>query len=45
MRLSSIKVTGFKAIRHAELSELDAQPFTVLTGQNGTGKSTILKAL
>ncbi|MBW5252445.1 AAA family ATPase [Streptomyces sp. P01-B04] len=45
MRVSSIKITGFKAIRHAELSELDAQPFTVLTGQNGTGKSTVLEAL
>jgi AAA domain len=45
VRVSAIKVTNFKAVRHAELSELHAQPFTVLTGQNGTGKSAILEAL
>lgn len=45
LRISGIKVTNFKAVSHAELSELDARPFIVLTGQNGTGKSSILEAL
>ncbi|MFE5563353.1 ATP-dependent endonuclease [Amycolatopsis japonica] len=40
-----MKVTNLKAIRHAELTQLDSQLFTVLTGQNASGKSTLLAAV
>lgn len=45
MRISGIEVTDFKAIRYAKLSDMETQPFTVLVGQNGVGKTAILDAL
>ncbi|NHI08645.1 hypothetical protein STPH2_4010 [Streptomyces sp. KO7888] len=45
MRISELVVTDFKAIRHAKLTELDAQPFTLITGQNGAGKTAMFQAL
>ncbi|MFG2489873.1 ATP-dependent endonuclease [Streptomyces caniferus] len=45
MRISEIVVTDFKAIRHAKLTELDTQPYTLITGQNGAGKTAMLQAL
>ncbi|MFE7385865.1 ATP-dependent endonuclease [Streptomyces zhihengii] len=45
MRISEIVVIDFKAIRHAKLTELDTQPYTLITGQNGTGKTAMLQAL
>ncbi|TJZ59357.1 hypothetical protein FCH28_01085 [Streptomyces piniterrae] len=32
-------------MRHAKLTELDAQPFTLITGQNGSGKTAMFQAL
>ncbi|MDX2936407.1 ATP-dependent nuclease [Streptomyces ipomoeae] len=45
MRISEIVVTDFKAIRHAKLTELDTQPYTLITGQNGAGKTAMFQAL
>ncbi|WP_237327000.1 ATP-dependent nuclease [Streptomyces sp. CBMAI 2042] len=45
MRISEIVVTDFKAIRHAKLTELDKQPYTLITGRNASGKTALLQAL
>lgn len=45
VRISAIKVTNFKGIRRAELTQLDTQPYVALTGQNGVGKTTIIEAV
>ncbi|MEU9044438.1 MULTISPECIES: AAA family ATPase [unclassified Kitasatospora] len=43
VRISRLSVINFRGVREFELSDFGA--ITVLTGQNATGKSTILEAL
>jgi energy-coupling factor transporter ATP-binding protein EcfA2 len=43
MKLTSIKISNFKAIAHAELNLHPT--FNVLVGANGSGKSSVLQAL
>lgn len=42
MKLTSIEISGMRSIAHAKL---DLDGLTVLIGENGSGKSTILEAL
>lgn len=42
-RLDSIRVCNFKAIRNSGAVKL--QPLTVLIGNNGSGKSSLVEAL
>ncbi|WP_164983843.1 AAA family ATPase [Cellulomonas endophytica] len=43
MKITSLKITNFKAIRHFEISDLG--PMVVIAGPNGSGKSCILDAI
>ncbi|MEU3662286.1 AAA family ATPase [Streptomyces sp. NPDC032940] len=45
MRVSSIKLENFQGVQNLHLEGLDNLPLVVISGRNGTGKSTVLVAL
>ncbi|UUU37987.1 ATP-dependent nuclease [Streptomyces sp. NBC_00162] len=45
MRLRHLSLSNFRGVREFSVSDIDSLPFVVLTGQNSTGKSSILEAL
>ncbi|MFD4611353.1 ATP-dependent endonuclease [Streptomyces sp. NPDC058440] len=45
MRLSRLSASNFRGVREFSVEGLDASPLTVLTGQNGAGKSTVLSII
>jgi predicted ATPase len=45
MRLNQVWINGFKNLNDFSLSFDQASPYTVLVGQNGSGKSNLIEAL
>ncbi|MFJ6526120.1 ATP-dependent nuclease [Streptomyces longwoodensis] len=45
MRVSSIRLENFQGVQNLHLEDLDNLPLVVISGRNGTGKSTVLVAL
>ncbi|MFE0405397.1 ATP-dependent endonuclease [Streptomyces nigra] len=45
MRISSLRLINFQGVKNLELDGLDSLPLVVISGRNGTGKSTALLAV
>lgn len=45
MRIKSLRLRNFQGIQNFELQNLETSPLIVLSGRNGTGKSTALLAI
>jgi len=43
--LKLIEIKGFRSFSQESFQRIDIQPFTVIVGENDTGKSNILKAI
>jgi predicted ATP-dependent endonuclease of OLD family len=43
--LESIEIKGFRSFSQESSQKIDLQPFTIIVGENDTGKSNLLKAI
>ena len=43
--LESIEIKGFRSFSQESIQKIKLQPFTVIVGENDTGKSNLLKAI